>query len=194
MSRGGLSGLLRRRMSESGHEPGSSIAVAELQRVLLPYHLCRATLELATKAEYDLAILHLLSEEMEIDEAELGAAVARELESPEPGLGFLRDFAASRVRVPRGTNGTAVEPAPQGPPATAPPGPAGPSARRDASSPCWKCGVDLPNVQGVRFCPSCGADQEAARCRECGEPRRPGWDFCPFCGTRTTGGPEPATE
>ena len=55
-----LADLLARRLVEEGHSLDGPIAMAELQQRLIPYRLCRAELRFATKAEYDLALLHLL--------------------------------------------------------------------------------------------------------------------------------------
>jgi hypothetical protein len=47
---------------------------------------------------------------------------------------------------------------------------------------CWACAATLPPRPGIKFCPLCGVDQEAARCKACGDRREPGWVFCPRCG------------
>lgn len=96
----GLAGLLARRLREEGVAADGSVSVAELRRHLLPYPYCREELELASKAEYDLAMLELLGDPrlLELDDPDLEEAVEREAEAPEPGLGFLEDFAAAQVR------------------------------------------------------------------------------------------------
>ena len=96
-----LAELLEQRLWESGQAPEARVTVAELHRVLLPYGLCRDVLGYATKAEYDLALLGLLRKDgrVEIVEDRFSEAVKRELGTPEPGLAFLRDFAASEVRL-----------------------------------------------------------------------------------------------
>ena len=57
----GLGALLARRIEEEGMSPEVSISVAELHRRLLPYPLCRSRAGIATKAEYDLKLLRLLT-------------------------------------------------------------------------------------------------------------------------------------
>ena len=47
---------------------------------------------------------------------------------------------------------------------------------------CIACGQPL--TPGARFCPSCGAKQEAAVCRQCGAALQAGAKFCPQCGTK----------
>ena len=47
---------------------------------------------------------------------------------------------------------------------------------------CIKCGQPL--TPGAKFCPSCGAKQEAQVCPNCGAPIQPGAKFCPQCGMK----------
>lgn len=230
-----LAELLARRLAESGQSRGSAITVAELHRVLIPYGACRDALGFATKAEYDIALLRLLEGQhvVRIQEEGLAETVARELASPEPGLAFLKNFAASPLKVLRASEGepereteatvaaetdaetdaeadaeadaeTAAE-------ANAETGAVGAAAEEDAAAEadapagpdgddwlagleeegtpgvalaeaCWQCAARLPERPAVRFCPECGADQAARRCRKCGETLEPAWRFCPRCG------------
>lgn len=96
-----LRGLLVFRLREEGMPTDVPISVAELHRRLLPYPLCRERLGYASKAEYDIGLLRLLSDDrsMEVPEQALVEAVRRELRAPEPGLALLQRFAASEVRV-----------------------------------------------------------------------------------------------
>lgn len=57
--------------------------------------------------------------------------------------------------------------------------------------PCSRCEEPLPPVEGVRYCPACGADQREPPCVSCGTPLRPSWSFCIRCGVRQPR-PEPA--
>jgi predicted RNA-binding Zn-ribbon protein involved in translation (DUF1610 family) len=50
------------------------------------------------------------------------------------------------------------------------------------STPCRSCGGDLPQREGVRFCPACGADQWCWPCPACGEEVERGWSYCAMCG------------
>lgn len=52
---------------------------------------------------------------------------------------------------------------------------------------CRSCGHELPEREGVRFCPHCGTDQRTPRCPECREPQERGWRYCPFCGSENDG-------
>jgi membrane protease subunit (stomatin/prohibitin family) len=74
-----------------------------------------------------------------------------------------------------GQMGTAAQ---QQPPA-APPVAAAPPSPPPAGSPCVKCGAAVP--QGSKFCPSCGASQQAT-CPSCGASVPQGAKFCPACG------------
>jgi len=65
---------------------------------------------------------------------------------------------------------------PQAQPAAAP-------APAAAQKTCSACGAAI--AQTSKFCPECGAQQNAARfCAECGTKLEPGTKFCPECGTK----------
>ncbi|MGD8496097.1 MAG: zinc ribbon domain-containing protein [Gemmatimonadales bacterium] len=176
----GLATLLRRRMADEQVGTSDPIAVAELHKRLLPYHVCRDRLGYATKAEYDLALLQLLADDrrLAVSEPALREAVRAEIRHPEPGLAFLHRFAASEVRVlerpeaPPDSDGGADEIDPAGAPLDRTPEAAG----------CRSCGAPLPAVDGVRFCPSCGTDQVLPTCDACDAEVDDGWSYCAFCG------------
>lgn len=92
--------LVARRLSDSGQKLEGPVSVSEFHRVLLPYGSCRDALGFASKGEYDVALLRLLAdvEFVEVDR-ELAKAVERELATPEPGLAFLKNFAAAELRL-----------------------------------------------------------------------------------------------
>lgn len=193
--------LLRRRMADEELGPDDPLAVAELHKRLLSYHTCRDRLGYATKAEYDLALLRLLADEKQVAVAEpaLREAVRAEMRHPEPGLAFLHRFAASEVRVKPGTPDEEPEQPPTGDAGTngaSTPVSTGPAAALDARAApsraaadeptghCRTCAAELPQVEGVRFCPSCGADQTVPTCGECGREVEDEWSYCAFCGAR----------
>lgn len=181
-----LFGLLRRRMTDERLGPADPVGVAELHKRLLPYHTCRDSLGYATKAEYDVALLRLLADErrVSVSEPALREAVRSEIRQPEPGLAFLHRFAASEIRV---KDAPVADPAPavadQGAAtgAAAAPDPGAGSAAGEAAG-CRRCAAPLPPVEGVRFCPACGADQVAPTCADCGAEIVEGWRYCAFCG------------
>lgn len=174
--------LLRRRMADEELGPEDPLAVAELHKRLLPYHTCRDRLGFATKAEYDVALLRLLADEqrMAVAEPALREAVRAEMRHPEPGLAFLHRFAASEVRVKVGPEGESGAEAAETLGAEV----AGADADDAQSESCRKCAAPLPRVEGVRFCPSCGADQTVPTCAECGAEIDEDWSYCAFCGVR----------
>ncbi|MEJ2483439.1 MAG: zinc ribbon domain-containing protein [Gemmatimonadota bacterium] len=49
---------------------------------------------------------------------------------------------------------------------------------------CHSCQEKLPERAGLRFCPSCGADQYRWPCPACGETVERGWKYCAMCGAR----------
>lgn len=243
---GRMARLLARRLEEAGREADDAFSVAELRRSLLPYPLCRETMDLASKAEYDVALLRLLGDDEELgtDEQKLEEDVERELDTPEPGLGVLDDHAAATVRpgpglrrrlrdrATEGTGGAAGDVARQrssetagdgrdeegdegkgdaagdrpaagtdggvGDSGEAPGGSASPGdephsagvsgvGERRVPPVCPACGQDVPEIEGVRYCPSCGSPVVASPCRRCGEELRAGWRHCPFCGSERHG-------
>lgn len=52
---------------------------------------------------------------------------------------------------------------------------------------CPACDGDLPEADGVRYCPHCGEDVQAPRCGDCGGELAAGWRYCPFCGSDRDG-------
>lgn len=56
---------------------------------------------------------------------------------------------------------------------------------------CVHCGRTLPEVEGIRYCPYCGADQTVVPCERCGTPLQPEWSFCIRCGARRSVPPSP---
>ena len=106
-----LARLLTERLAESG-DPGRAVTVAQLMARILPYALVRERLGLAGKAEYDLALLKLLTDRvlLQLDPA-LHEAAAKELDQPEPDLRPIEKLSESllRVRDPAGLARRAVE-------------------------------------------------------------------------------------
>lgn len=185
-----LAGLLARRMGEAGRAEEGVVSVAELHRTLLPYHICRSALGYATKAEYDLELLELLAGERYLvpTESELRSAVRDERASPEPGLGFLKNFAAAQLRIQVVDHlNVAAVPAPA-PETSRHEVSAAPdeevSAARETPGRCWRCDLELPDRAGLRYCVFCGSDQLRPRCRQCDEQLEPEWRYCAACGSQ----------
>lgn len=188
-----------------------ALTVARLYQNLVPYRGVRAELGLLELAQYEHALLRLLSGERDyvvLDPEEAQAELRRELASPNPILGVYRDYADVAVRLNRAP---AVPSAPPPPPAAAaaPPAPT-PVARAvpvpapvptPVSAPprtsaraiaCGGCEQLLPRGRDARFCPFCGTSQPY-RCRQCGEPFDSQWRFCIDCGEPREADPAPLT-
>ena len=93
--------LLAKRVAATDQPLDGEVSVAELRRRLIPYEVARADLGLAAKAEYDVAFLEMLAsgEYLEAEDRALAEAVRKELDSAEPALAFLQDYAASHLRL-----------------------------------------------------------------------------------------------
>lgn len=203
-----LARLLARRLRERDRPPAAPVTVAELRRELLPYPRVREPAGLASKAEYDLAMLDLLAEPaaLAIEDPELAEAVERERSAAEPGLGFLEDFAAATLHPGSAlTAGDDGERPPEEAPtsaagaASAPEAGAGSSPETDAGStpearPGSRSGgarSDGGRSEGARpdgtrpGASSDAAPDGAGSCRDCGRelPGREGLRYCPWCGT-----------
>lgn len=191
-----LARVLARRIRERDGPADGPMTVAELRRELLPYPRCREAAGLASKAEYDLAVLDLLATPalVRVEDPELADAVEEERSAAEPGLGFLEDFAASKLRPGRALAGAesreAAPPADDAGPSRGPDrppdrgsAPGDPSPDADARGACRSCGGEVPDREDLRFCPWCGVDLTASRCEGCGDELEPDWSYCPACGT-----------
>lgn len=167
------------------------VSVAELHRTLLPYHICRNTLGYTTKAEYDVELLELLATEQFLfpAENELRSAVSVERTSPEPGLGFLKNFAAAQLRIQPALAGESLAEATLAPPQSSSPDERAESTTRQpkrseaGAAACWRCREALPKRPGLRYCVFCGSDQQRPCCLACDEELDGDWQFCPRCGT-----------
>jgi RNA polymerase subunit RPABC4/transcription elongation factor Spt4 len=194
-----LLALLEGRLAQEELSLDSPIAVAELHKRLVPYALCREVLGLATKAEYDLALLRLLDDSsVRVEERALSEAVRRELGSPEPGLAILQRFAASELRlsgtVPAAA-GQAGSSASVGPPRASYeteklaqdriPGSDDPDflPEPDEPTPEDKGSRAMEQAPAPLRAGESGAPEEAD-CIACGKvlPAREGLNYCPACG------------
>lgn len=177
--------------------PLDTITVGDLYQQLVPYRAVRADLGLWELAQYEHALLRLLSGErgyLHLEDETARHEIARELSSPNPILGVYRDYASVRLRVgaredlpilsasPAVSQSASVSPPPP-PPAPAP-APAPDSAPVTPAAECRHCREPLPADPELRFCPACGTDQTLEPCAACGSPMRQEWNFCIRCGQR----------
>ena len=187
MTQGALRDLLARRLGEEGVAIGSPIAVAELYRRLVPYSICRDALGLATKAEYDVALLQLLADggSLDVEELALRRAVSQELASPEPGLAILQRFAASEVRLVGSDDVPSPAPVIEVAKSAGPPPFSYETERLEQDR--------IPGLDDLEFVPEPPATDEspepagnesACNCVACSDPlpRRQGLRYCPDCG------------
>lgn len=187
MTHSALKDFLTRRLSEEGVSIQSPIAVAELYRRLVPYAICRDALGLATKAEYDIALLRLLADNgsLDVEERALREAVTRELGSPEPGLAILQRFAASEVRLVASDDVPARAPVAASAESAGPPPFSYETERLDQDR--------IPGMDDQEFVPEPPATDDSQvpagtvltdACVTCSNPlpRREGLRYCPACG------------
>lgn len=167
---------------------GGVLSVADVYQTRVPYRLARGELGVSELAEYEHALLRLLSGERgyaRLDSVEATEELRRELASPNPILGVYRDYAGVGLRLrPAGAS-------PPPPPAVAPPAPAPPPdlpTDLEATPPpvvaaeCPHCSAALPEGRIVNFCPRCGGAVRPLPCSGCGAEILSEWAFCVECG------------
>lgn len=197
---------IRETRPEYLHEPFS---VSEIYQHLVPYRTHRDVIGAGMSAEYEYALLRLLSGEggyLRLESEAAMEAIRRELESSNPNTTVYREFAAAPVRLEPGPLGEAAPAVPFAEPAAfagetgpdgggtaaAAPGGEG-SEAADSCGVAWTADPGLPDAApGAPWGPAAAADlfADAAaaalpeRCRACGAtlPRRAALRFCPRCG------------
>jgi RNA polymerase subunit RPABC4/transcription elongation factor Spt4 len=214
-----LDRLYRRVSLALARDPGRALTVGDLYQEVVPYRLIRSELGFAELAEYEHALLRLLSGEreyLELERPEVAEEFRRELQAPNPILGIYRDYAELPVQpnpfAPQPGDLTAppavVVAAPAPSTATAPrldlPQPAAaPAAAVEATvpprprpKPCPGCKSPLPTDREARFCPFCGKSLVPMPCADCSAMLEPDWSFCATCGAprHTAGAPAPRPE
>jgi hypothetical protein len=182
------------------HPEDRPVKVSALYQDLVPYQDVRSTLDVELNADYEHALLRLLSGErdlLRLEPAEAREELRREVEAPYPFVGLFRKFSASDVWVKM----PAERPARPAPVETPPPSARGgalperapvrlhadpepePSERMThAGQPCMFCAEPLPAGRRVRFCPRCGGDQRLRPCPRCDAVLERGWQYCINCG------------
>lgn len=215
-----LDRLYRRIADVLLREPGTAVTVGDIYQHLVPYRTVRAELGFGELAEYEHALLRLLSGERDylvVERADVQEEFQRELRTPNPILGIYRDYAEAVVFLnPYAPEpGTADLTAPPPPPPSSrfqgtgdadapgvvldvtspepPPRPSVPAApaQRPRPKACTGCRSTLPPGRDVRFCPFCGKCLAPIPCPECSTTVEPEWRFCITCGWPRDGQPVP---
>lgn len=174
---------------EPGGAGAAALTVADVYQRFVPYRAVRGELSILELAEYEHALVRLLSGErgyVETD-AEVQAELQREISSPNPILGVYRDYAGAPVRLVAGPPTSAAprrhrtpDVTEEAPPPLPPRRPARPptagTSGVDETSPLPGSGrPPLPQRSGVT---------PFDACVRCGEPLPDEADlrFCPACG------------
>ncbi|HEU0013269.1 MAG TPA: zinc ribbon domain-containing protein [Longimicrobium sp.] len=192
-----LDRLYRRVSNAMLREPGRGFTVGDLYQELVPYRLIRAELGFGELAEYEHALLRLLSGEreyLELDRADVADEFRRELQAPNPILGIYRDYAdigvAPNPFAPVPNADAAAPPVVVAPPpgeeygdlTLIVPEPEPEPPPRPRARPCPGCRAALPIDLDARYCPFCGKPLAPVPCAECSAVLEPEWAFCATCG------------
>jgi hypothetical protein len=200
-----LDRLYRRVFLALTRDPGRALTIGDLYQDVVPYRLIRAELGFGELAEYEHALLRLLSGEreyLELERADVLEEFRRELQAPNPILGIYRDYADVPVQLnpfaqppqpdpaaaPVVAGGTAPAPAARASSSAAVP--AAPRVEpepvvetpRPRPKPCPSCRSPLPMDRDARFCPFCGKVLVPVPCADCSAMMEPEWSFCATCG------------
>jgi hypothetical protein len=187
------------------HRP---LSLVDVEQDILPYRANRRALELDTSEDYEMVLLRLCSGEggfVRTEPEEARTSFAKELQSPNPDLGILRQFDNVLLTLRSEPLARALNSDREREAAYAPPAPTLPEIhdlaeltvedltvdRNESSEPesagdapvqCLYCGGVLPIHRSVNFCPHCGQSQTAPTCPSCQGEIEPGWKHCVNCG------------
>ena len=190
-------------------------AAAEVYERLVPYRSNRSILKVATRQDYEMAVLRLLAGERgyaSLQPAEVREALEREAGEKNPDTGLFRQFpdavlSLNRLAAERFLRGDRAFAPPSAPPLSPEPPDVAAGEDDDAAgsekaplagaafelaeqseSPrqCPYCGETLPGSRKVNFCPQCGQPPSGElRCPACGGEMDVGWRYCVSCGRAT---------
>jgi len=142
---------------------------AEVYERLVPYRSNRSRLNVATHQDYEMTVLRLLAGERgyaQLDPADVGDALRREMGEPNPDTALFRQFPDAQLSL----NRLAAERFLRGAP----------------TRQCPYCGGVLPTHHKVNFCPHCGQPPSGElKCPACGSEVDVGWAYCVSCGRAT---------
>lgn len=151
-------------LDRRGHPEGRPLKVSDLYQDLVPYRAVRSSLGVELNADYEHALLRLLSGERELlrlEPAQARDELRREVDAPYPFVGLFRKFSASNVWVNREDLSSRSQP-PAPATAAAPPAGAGSSPSsggRETAQPPRPTEHGEPSPEAV---PALAASAEAA--------------------------------
>lgn len=155
--------------------------VGELYQQILPFRHYRRELGLETNAEYELALLHLLSGKdglLDVDE-KLRDQLGHELSKPNADPARVREFADASISINAQAESRVAK-------IEQPTQPRNSGVLRADSIPdgprCRYCSGGLPDGRELKFCPHCGQNLQVLNCPGCGADIRQEWKFCVACG------------
>jgi hypothetical protein len=181
----------------------------EVYERLVPYRSNRSILRVATRQDYEMAVLRLLSGERgyaSLEPGDVREALRREARESNADTGLFRQFpeailSLNRIAAERFLRGDgAYAPPPASLPLESPQAAevAEQPAEKEVESPfelaepseppeqCPYCGETLPAGRKVNFCPQCGQPPSGElRCPSCGGEVDVGWRYCVSCGRAT---------
>ena len=190
-------------------------AAAEVYERLVPYRSNRSILKVATRQDYEMAVLRLLAGERgyaSLQPAEVREALEREAGEKNPDTGLFRQFpdavlSLNRLAAERFLRGDRAFAPPSPPPLSPEPPDLAPgedeeppgsekaplagaafelAEQTESPRQCPYCGETLPGSRKVNFCPQCGQPPSGElRCPACGGEMDVGWRYCVSCGRAT---------
>ncbi len=169
--------LVREFGSRPPYDLSAPLMVADIRDSLVPYETCGEDLGVETVSEYEHALLCLLAGQGGY--VRVGSQVAARriqdlAESPDLDTGAYREFLTADVHL--NSVGEATKYSDE--------------ARDDPtdSKECSSCTEELPQQEGVNFCPWCGDDVRRIPCPSCSRELRLNWNFCVACGEKVRSG------
>jgi predicted RNA-binding Zn-ribbon protein involved in translation (DUF1610 family) len=180
--------------------------LGEIRQTIVPYRANRRALHLESSEDYELVFIRLCAGEggfFHTAPEEVRAKFAAEALNTNPDLTIVDSHKAATVTLNKDHLAKVMDQKPdltfappdqRFSPATADPAPK-PSRRAPdenarrrragASAPaiCRSCRGKLPLGGKVKFCPTCGEDQQLTHCPECQTELQPAWRHCINCGS-----------
>ena len=159
----------------------ASFTVGDLYQQILPFRHYRRELGLETNAEYEQALLQLLSGRdglLDVDE-KLRDQLGQELSKPNPDPARVREFADASISLNPQAEAKVAR-------VESPAHPRNSGVLRASSIPdaprCRYCSGGLPDGRELKFCPHCGQNLQMLNCPGCGAEIEQQWKFCVSCG------------